>query len=170
MVALYLLDTNIYISFYERYYPIKYFPSFWEQITPVLNANVKIPDIVVDETVQSEWFINQFLKVFYHQDFIDHRKYSNDWGEILNYIANSDCYKEEALTSDRAWTHERIADGWEIAIAKRDNLTIVSDEIPNRTLSNTHPSRNPKIPDIAANFNVPCINMLEFFDRVNLVI
>lgn len=170
MIILYLLDTNIYISFYERYYPIKYFPSFWKQITPILNDNVIIPDIVVNETMQSEWFIKDYLKQSYQHAFIDHKKYSNDWSDVLNYIANSDCYKEEALTSDRAWTHEKIADGWVIAIAKKERLTIVTDEIRNQTLSRNHPSKNPKIPDVAANFNIPCINRLEFFDKVGLVI
>lgn len=33
---MYLLDTNIYISFYDRYYPKAHFPTFWQEITKVL--------------------------------------------------------------------------------------------------------------------------------------
>ncbi|RKG48869.1 DUF4411 family protein, partial [Acinetobacter cumulans] len=34
----YLLDTNIYINFYERYYKFDLFPSFWEKIKVIINS------------------------------------------------------------------------------------------------------------------------------------
>ena len=52
----YLLDTNIYINFYERYYRVKYFPSFWAKLPAILNKYVVIPEIVVDENYQAPKF------------------------------------------------------------------------------------------------------------------
>ena len=38
---MYLLDSNIYINFYDRYYRNKFFPTFWLNFVSILNANVK---------------------------------------------------------------------------------------------------------------------------------
>lgn len=167
---MYLLDTNIYISFYERYYPPKFFPTFWEKFIPIFQEKVVIPDIVVAENYQSKWFVDDFLPNNYTRDFIKHKDYANEWANVLQYISESDYYSELALTSNRAWTHESIADGWIIAIAKKDGLTIVSNESHNINLSAQSPNKNPKIPDVAQALGVNCITMLDFFDKINLKI
>lgn len=165
---MYLLDTNIYISFYERYYPEKNFPTFWKKFTPILQEKVVVPDIVVAENQHNPWFRQKYLKENYTQDFIKHKNYSNEWAEVLQYISESDYYSEKALSSQKAWTHESIADGWIIAIAKKENYTIVTDEDRNINLSVHQPAKNPKIPDVADALGVKCINRLKFFDEVNL--
>lgn len=47
---MYLLDSNIYINFYDRYYKIDFFPTFWNKLTKILNEKVvivwRIPDLV----------------------------------------------------------------------------------------------------------------------------
>lgn len=165
---MYLLDTNIYISFYDRYYPRKNFPTFWDKFTPIFKEKVVVPDVVVAENQQSIWFRKDFLPNNYPNDLVKHKNYVEEWGKVLQYISKSDYYSEAALTSNRAWTHEDIADGWLIAIAKKDNLTIVTNELRNINLNSRHKSKNPKIPDIADVFGVNCITMLDFFDEVNL--
>lgn len=167
---MYLLDTNIYISFYERYYPRKFFPTFWKNFIPIFQKKVIVPDIVVAENYQSTWFVNEFLNDNYTRDIVKHKDYANEWAEVLQYISESGYYNELALTSNKAWTHENIADGWIIAIAKKDNLTIVSNESHNINLSIQNPNRNPKIPDVAKALGVNCITMLDFFGEVNLKI
>ena len=52
----YLLDSNIYINFYDRYYRKEFFPSFWQKLPKLLNENVIIPKIVVSENYQNEAF------------------------------------------------------------------------------------------------------------------
>lgn len=167
---MYLLDTNIYINFYDRYYPINHFATFWEKFIPILQNQIMISDVVVRENMHNPWFKSDLLANNYQKDFIDHRNYQEEWVAVLNYIANSDVYSDKALIGDRAWTNENIADGWLIAIAKKENCTIVSDELPNPNLNSLHKSKNPKVPDVAKAdpFNVRCINMLQFFDEVNL--
>ena len=45
----YLLDTNIYIDSYDRYYRNEFFPTYWERLSDILNRHVIIPKIVKDE-------------------------------------------------------------------------------------------------------------------------
>lgn len=165
---MYLLDTNIYISFYDRYYPKEYFPTFWEKITPIIASQVVIPDVVVNENVQSDWFKQDFLAKNYPNNFLSHKNYSSTWAEVLKYIADNDSYSDKALIGSRSWAHESIADGWIVAMAKKDGYTIVTDETHNANLNVRKPSKNPKVPDVADAFDVRCINRLEFFKEVNL--
>ena len=36
----YLLDTNIYIAAYDRYYRKEYFPTYWERFAEIINDYV----------------------------------------------------------------------------------------------------------------------------------
>lgn len=165
---LYLLDTNIYIDFYDRFYPKEHFPSFWKQITPIIDSQVVIPDVVVNENYQDDWFTKDFLANNYHHDFLKHRDHLQTWAQILKYIDDSPYYSSDALTNNRSWAHERIADGWIIAIAKDEGYTIVTHETSNPNLNKLNKSKNPKIPDVATDFDVRCINMLDFFNEIEL--
>lgn len=165
---MYLLDTNIYISFYERFYPKAHFPTFWKKITPIIDSKVIIPDVVVDENFQSDWFVNDFLANNYHQAILQHQNYAATWAMILKHIDDSKFYSPKALTGSRSWAHESIADGWIIAIAKDEGYTIVTDESHNPNLNTRNPASNPKVPDIADDFNVRCIDHLHFFDEIGL--
>lgn len=53
---MYLLDSNIYINFYDRYYRKDFFPTFWFKFLSILNSSVVIPEIVVSENYQDPWF------------------------------------------------------------------------------------------------------------------
>ena len=115
----YLLDTNIYINFYERYYRVKYFPSFWAKLPAILNKYVVIPEIVVDENYQDPKF-RKWLDKNYLKETINHKNYAMQWAQVLQYIDDCEYYKEEALSADRGWANEKIADPWLIAIAKEE--------------------------------------------------
>ena len=165
----YLLDTNIYINFYERYYRVKYFPSFWAKLPAILNKYVVIPQIVVDENYQDPKF-RKWLDKNYLKEIINHKNYATQWAQILQYIDDCEYYKEEALSADRGWANEKIADPWLIAIAKEENLTIVTSEIRNPNLQNPNGNKAAKIPDVCDDLEVGCIDMNDFFEKINLCI
>lgn len=73
----YLLDTNIYIDFYDRYYRFAYFPSFWEAFKTVLNTQIIIPKVVIDEAYQSQAF-RDWLKNSYTGEYLNHKDYANE--------------------------------------------------------------------------------------------
>ena len=165
----YLLDSNIYLNFYERYYQLNVFPTFWSSFVPIINAYVDIPKIVLEENHQSPWF-SEWVNVNYKLPVINHKTYVAEWGNIMNHIHLHDCYKDSALSSDRGWGNEKIADPWIIAIAQKENLTIVTDEKKNPNLSNINPSKAAKIPDVCADLGIRCITMNQFFQEIQLVI
>lgn len=163
----YLLDSNIYINFYDRYYRHNLFPSFWLSFSGIVNKNVVIPNIVVNEQYQDEWFV-EWLQQNFQGSKLDHRQFAKEWGEVLLHIKNSNLYTDGALNSARGWANERIADPWLIAIAKRENLTIVTDENKNINLNPNSPSKAAKIPDICEDLGIRCIKMNEYFTEIGL--
>ena len=163
----YLLDSNIYINFYERYYQAKYFPTFWSKLPNILNEYVVIPRIVVDENYQDAEF-RKWIDKNITKDLLDHKKYAKQWSEVLQYVENCKYYKSAALIDDRGWAHEKIADPWLIAIAKERELTIVTSEVRNPNLHNPNGNRAAKIPDVCDELGVKCIDMNGFFEEINL--
>lgn len=162
----YLLDTNIYINFYDRAYRFEYFPSFWIAFEKVINQYVVLPRVVIDEINKSNDF-KKWLDNNFNGELLNHKEYAEEWGNVIHHIEQDPCYSDKALIDPRSWTREKIADGWLIAIAKRDGLTIVTDERANPGLNAQNPSSIVKIPDIAKNFGIRCITMNDFFKEID---
>ncbi len=167
-MSLYLLDTNIYINFYDRFYRFEHFPGFWNVFKDILNEFVILPNVVLDEINKSpefhNWLNNNLKSV--NSVVINHKTYAEQWADVIQYIAEHPCYSEKALTDANSWTRERVADGWLIAMAKKEGYTIVTDELSNPNLNAHHPSSSVKIPDIAKDFNIQCISMNTFFKKI----
>ncbi len=165
---IYVLDTNIYIDFYERYYCHEVFPSFWTHFTDIINSGkVVIPQVVLNEQFQGEWFTD-WLKHNFGGSVLNHKKYDAQWSGVINYIHESDLYKDLALLSEGGWAHDRIADPWLIAIAKEEGFTVVSDEKKNVNLHTHKPHKAAKIPDVCEGLGVRCIDRITFFKEIGL--
>lgn len=169
MMGKYLLDSNIYINFYDRYYKQNIFPSFWTTIVPILNHNVIIPKIVINENFQDSWF-STWISTNYSAPILNHKDYTVEWVGVLKHVATHSCYKDAALESAKGWAQEIIADPWIIAIALRDDLTIVTNEKRNPNLTSGNPSKSAKIPDVCDDLGIRCITMNEFFAETGLSI
>ena len=63
-----------------------------------------------------------------------------------------------------------MADAWLLAIAKEEKYVLVTEEIKNVNLYKGGPVRSAKIPDVAEDIGVECIDRLEFFKRIELSI
>ena len=163
-MAKYLLDTNIYIGFYERYYLPAHFPTFWENFKNHINDFVVIPKVVLDENYQGTWF-RDWIKENFSHDIVDHRNYAEEFAEILAHIQEQGHYKDDVLAN---WAREKIADPWILAIAGKENLIIVTDETSNHSLNKNQPSKNAKIPDVASELGIACITRNEFFEKIDL--
>lgn len=163
----YLLDSNIYINFYEIYYKMEFFPSFWDKIKLILNENVIFPKVVSEETHKSDEF-NNWMKENFERKILNHHEFADGWAEVLNHIDGSKFYSDISL---ERWSDDTIADPWIIAIAKKEGYVIVTGEISSKNLNEHKPTnKSPKIPDIAREFGVRCIGMNDFFKEVDLKI
>ncbi|MGV2928455.1 DUF4411 family protein [Macrococcus capreoli] len=165
----YLLDSNIYLNFYDRYYLVQHFPSFWEYMKPVFQNDVIVPRVIVSENYQNPW-LKDFLVNDCQIEIIDHRQYISEWSTVINHIHKSSFYSDKALYSDKGWAHEKIADPWIIGMAKKENYIIVTAESRNNGLNTKNPSGSCKIPDVCEQLGVTCIDMLEFFNSIQLSI
>lgn len=166
----YLIDTNIYIASYDRYYRNQYFPTYWEKFATILNEHVVIPKVVKDEVTKSEWFLD-WLKNNYQGAIINHKNYSQQWQTVLEFVQSCGLYKDSALSDQvRGWANEKVADPWLVAIAKSDDLVLVTDEVREAKLGKGSLIRSAKIPDICDRQDVRCIDRNEFFGEVGLLI
>ena len=166
----YLLDTYMYIDSYDRYYRKDFFPTYWQQLSEILNSHVVIPIIVRDEITKNDWFL-KWLRQHYKRDYLSHKRYIEQWQGVLNHIQTCGLYKESALTAQvRGWANEDIADPWIIAIAKELGLTIVTEEQKVPNLGQGNPVKSAKIPDICDDWGVRCISRNDFFEEVKLTV
>lgn len=166
----YLLDTNIYANAYERFYRNDYFPTFWEKFAVIMNDHVVMPKIVKDEITKSEWF-HTWLEENYQDGILNHKNYSEGWQTILEFVQSCGLYTDKALTDQaKGWAQESVADPWLIAIAKQDELVLVSDETRIANLGKGNLVKAAKIPDICDRQSVRCITMNEFFGEIGLLV
>lgn len=166
----YILDTNIYIDAYDRYYLNDYFPTYWDKFSVILNEHVIVPKVVKEEITKSDWFL-RWLKDNYQHDILNHRNYSQQWQTILEFVQSSGLYKDTALTKQTTgWANEDIADPWIVAIAKEESLIIVTNEEREPNLAKGDPIKSAKVPDICDRQGVRCIGRNEFFGEVGLLI
>ena len=166
----YLLDTNIYIASYDRYYRNEYFPTYWQKFSLILNEHVVVPKIIKDEITKSDWFL-EWLKDNYQGEIVNHKNYSQQWQIILEFVQSSGLYKDAALIDQtKGWANENIADPWLVAIAKEEELVLVSDEIRIANLGQGTPVKAAKIPDICDRQGVRCIDRNEFFGEIGLLV
>lgn len=166
----YLLDTNIFIASYDRYYRNEYFPTYWEKFATILTEHVVIPKVVRDEITKSEWFLN-WLEDNYQDDILNHKNYSQQWQTILEFIQSSGLYTDKALIDQtKGWANENIADPWLVAIAKEDELILVSDEARIPNLGKGSPVKAAKIPDVCDRQGVRCVTRNEFFGEIGLLV
>lgn len=155
----YIIDSNSLITPFEKYYPFDFAKSFWQQLKINIEyGNIVILDMVKSEITTKKDELSDWLNALTICDYIDHRNTDiiEVYSQVLESIKNNNCYKDTALND---WSSINSADPWLIATAKVNNYTIVSFETPNKGLNASNPSRRPKIPDIANDFEVEVIDL-----------
>jgi hypothetical protein len=157
---IFLVDTNVFITPFEAYYPFDFAPSFWTFLeTNILNGNIKVLSKVYDEVTKGNDDLAQWIA---RLDFkqIDHRepKIQNSYGVVLAHIQTSrNLYTARALAE---WSKDKCADGWLVATAMAYRYELITFERPNGSLG-INVSRRPKIPDVANHFGVQWGNLFE---------
>jgi len=158
--TIYLLDTNIFITPYHYYYPFDIAKPFWNFLEEsLISGTLVVAKKVYDEVLKGTDDLHNWMKSL-SIDCIDHRPDGvlHSYRLVLNHIqTETTCYTGKAL---HEWADNNRADAWLVAIAITYGYTIVTLEIPNETLG-TNPCNKAKIPDVCANFKVPCINLFE---------
>ena len=120
----FLIDSNIFITPYQNFYPFDIAPGFWKQMESKLTLEeVFVLDVVRDEVIAgddelSDWFNQiQGVHILSRKD----PQILQEYAKVLSYLQNDSHYTERAL---RAWSIESIADPWLIAAAKAYDLPL----------------------------------------------
>lgn len=160
----FLLDTNIFITPYQTYYPFDFAPGFWKQLSLKLALDdISILDLVKNEIIKggdelSDWFKNiPKVNILDRRDVNIIKEYSN----VLKYLQDSPVYSDKAL---RAWSKADIADPWLIGAAKAYDLTIITLEAPAGKITTL--CNKPKIPSIGKDLKVKCENLFYFMRKM----
>lgn len=178
----YILDSNVFISPFNDFYRMPLFPSFWawykNKIT-VQPSNIILPRCVFNELKKgndklSDW-VDKNLKLIVY----DETKNSSVWknyAKVIDYISNSNCYKNPGIDE---WKKSGKADPLLIAIA----MTLVDAKVVTFEKRTGHLFRNtdgnivlknknnligsePKIPDVADQFNIDCIDLYDLEEEL----
>lgn len=156
---LFLIDSNSLMTPHLTFYPFDFAQSFWAQMeSRIKNGSIIILDMVKDEILQGNDSLRDWMKTIEIGTYIDHRQSSviGKYSDVLQHLQGNNCYKNSALME---WSKNTVADPWLIATAAAYGYTIISFEAPNKGLNPRNPSKNAKIPDIAALFGVPVQNL-----------
>lgn len=149
---MYIVDANVFIQAANSYYAFDIVPGFWTwiegrlgddlfTISPVTDEILKQKDELstwIDETADPSWILP-----------VDDEKTQMQMPEITQHCVDYG-YKPSGISKFLSG-----ADPWVIARAKRDNWTVVTQEI-----SQPETRKRVKIPDVCDNLGVE--NMLVF--------
>jgi len=148
-MALYCLDTNVFIESKNGPYGFDIVPGFWEWIDRMVQAGYVYSTVTVySELTEGNDELAQWARDRRDSGlFVDHdERVQSAFHEIANYInTHYDRHHSEAFLDG--------ADPWVIAQAQTDQATVVTRE----AVVNTH-SRKVKIPNICRVFEVNCID------------
>jgi len=160
----YLMDSNSFIAPFRNYYAMGHFPSYWGWLKAIIvqpDSRVKVPLAVYEELTLggddlSKWTQGNLQGITYDSDTIE---VWAKFGEIINYVHNSGCYYGAGKIN---WDQIGKADPLLIAIAAVKGWQIVTFEQSSGNVSPRNPTKKePKIPDVARQFGVKCVNLYE---------
>lgn len=158
----FVLDTNVFIEAYKRYYSFDIVPGFWSallrcaqdgRIISIDRVKKEINDYKEDDELKKwivefdEWFMST-----------DNEEVFESYRQIIDWAYNESQYKPEAKTEFAG-----IADSWLIAYAKIYNYVVV-------TLEQYNPESKKRIliPNVCEAFGVSYVNPFEMLRRLGV--
>lgn len=162
-MAVYLLDSNVFIQAHRMYYPFDVVPNFWKKLIELSN-NGKILSIdkvkkeicdIGNPDLLSVWLENEISETF----FVNTSSCVDVYAEIALWTdANThfnQSAKDDFLSTD-------LADPWLIAYAKKNNCIIVTHEV-----SQPQRKNKIKIPEPCVYFGVRFVSPIEMFRELS---
>lgn len=166
----YLLDTNVFIDAFNKYYSFDFGMVFWNFLEKKASQKIicsiakVLYEIKQREDALKEWTIKHFDKYFHP---------TNDNTTLKAYKNVAVCVKNKTKLSSRndayytpnalnAFLAENKADAWLIAYAysHSQKLCIVTLEKPGG-------SKKVSIPDVCKDLGIPCIDTFQMLRNLN---
>lgn len=142
----YVLDANVFIEAYKRYYAFDICPGFWLALVRKHEASrICSIDRIRAELVSAdlkEWVTDKARDSFF-KGTAD-KKVSDVFKDMVNWVQNEQQFTPEAKTE-----FSSVADGWLVAYAKANGLVVVTHEEYARDAKT-----KVKIPNVCIEFDV----------------
>lgn len=168
----FLVDTNFWITCQNELYPQRHFPSFWREIERYLaNGTILHHWAVAAELSKKDDEVFRWLNGLAKQGdvtVIPRPKDTPDsYIEVCSWPENcirptAGPYKAAAI---KAFRETANADAWLCAEALESGHVLVTREGPQ-----PQAIAKVKIPDVCVGMGIRCINFVEFFDAIGLVV
>lgn len=156
----YVLDADVFIEAHRRHYAFDICPGFWTALirqhrSRTLCSIDRIKEELVDEGDHlAGWVQNtvpeDFFKATADQQVVD------TFREMVNWVQMEDQFTVEAKAEFAS-----AADGWLIAFAKVNGLTVVTHE-----QYASEAKKKVKIPNVCIEFDVPYCDTFDMLRRV----
>ncbi len=159
----YILDANVFIEAYRRYYAFDIAPTFWKFLINSARNNFLISiDRVYNELTRSDDQLAKWIKNKFSFAFI---KTNTDSDIITNYASLMKwAYSQEQFlqTAKDDFARDDNADAWIVATASSYNFTVVTHEVLDTKIKKKIP-----IPNVCREFNVKYINTFDLLRKFN---
>lgn len=156
----YLLDANVLIEAYRRYYAFDLAPKFWDEL---INHSEKGKIVCIDRVKRELLKGNDELA-----DWIDRcscpflntgdPKTLTAYAEVMQWAMDEPRFFPEAKSE-----FARVADAWIVAYAKAHDCVVTTMEMPDR-----NGRRRIKIPDACDVFSVPYVNTFSMLRQLGV--
>lgn len=153
----FLLDSNTFIEAKNRYYGMTFCPAYWDWLEKnYKTGNIASIDPVKEELVRAGDTLSNWIKG--HNELfltVSDPATQQRFIEVLTYLQSQKHMKANAMGE-----FVKGADPWLIAKASVKGMTIVTHEA-----FDTQSKKAFKIPVVAKQFGVQCIDTFELLER-----
>ena len=156
----YVVDANVLMEAHRRYYRFTVCPGFWDCMAwqhkqgVVCSIDRVKSEIEAGKDKLAQWVKKDCPKTFFYAT--TDPKVSTWYGEIIAWVQAQTRYTPAAKSQFAS-----VADGWLIAYARENGLSVVTHEVP------APESRNDvKIPDVCDAFGVPFMDVFDMLEKL----
>ena len=156
----YVLDANVLIDAYRRYYAFDLAPKFWgEMLSRFTAGEIGSIDHVRNEILRGNDLLATWVGTNSH-GFVQSTDDDtvNAYRQIIQWAQNSPRYTSQAKAELAS-----VADGWIVAYAKARGCTVTTMEQPHPLSQN-----RVMIPDICNAFSVSYVNTYDMMRRLDI--
>ena len=162
--SMYLLDANVFIEAYQRYYAFDLAPRFWQELARCAQqGHVRSVDRVLDEINEiddslKEWANNEFKQWF---ESTNQENTIEAYSRIMEWAQQKEYTQKARDDFARAYN----ADAWVVACALARGFVVVTHE-----LFNDNPKKKIPIPNVCAEFDVECIDTFKMMRQLDIIL
>ena len=159
-VLRYILDTNVFLEAYKRYYAFDLCPGFWQSIEHygaqgILASIDRVWDELQEGDPMNQWKSETAKHLFLPTDTAD---VVAAYGEVIRWAQQQTRFTDAARASFAGGV-----DAWLIACAKAKGLTMVTQEQPA-----PNSKSSVKIPDVCKAFGIMYRNTFDMLRELHI--